>query len=332
MPRFMYDFPDQDFPQLTHFGYSDQEGNLALHPHRHLGYEVVYFTGGSATVKVMPGKEAVEVGAEDAIITAPGVLHGFELVNRGTAFYWLGFQAGPKIGKAESSTLEEPRLLGKRTNKWEDSSLGMPVGRSGTRAHPSRSLRAAAAPQYFEDPRFSLSPFLERIDVQDFRVAGPVPEAGFLFRRMEEEIRSDRPFRRSIIHLSILELLTYIERRMALPMDDLDRVRAFLDSRIGEPPTLADAADYAGLDRAYLCRIFKARYGLAPMAYSRRARLEEAKRLLAEGASVGEAGRRAGYAVAQRFCAAFRAAYGISPGEYAQRTDRDTRQASEPSR
>jgi AraC-like DNA-binding protein/mannose-6-phosphate isomerase-like protein (cupin superfamily) len=305
----MYDFPDQDFPQLTHFGFSDQEGNLSLHPHRHLGFEVVYFTGGNATVRVMPGKEAVEVGAEDAIITAPGVLHGFELNNRGTAFYWLGFQAGPTIGRAASSTLEEPRLLGK------------PRGRASPR------LRAAAAPLYFEDPRFSLSPFLERIDVQDFRVVRPVPEAGFLFRRIEDEIRSDRPFRRSIIHLSILELLAYIERRMAAPMDALERVRAYLDSRIENLPTLADTAAYAGLDKAYLCRIFKARYGLAPMAYARRARLEEAKRHLADGASVADAGRRAGYSVAQRFCAAFRAAYGISPGEYASRAYSLSREA-----
>jgi AraC-like DNA-binding protein/mannose-6-phosphate isomerase-like protein (cupin superfamily) len=289
MPRFLYEFPDQDFPQLTHFGYSDEDFRLQIHPHRHLGFELVFFVQGSASVRIMPGKETVQVGAEDVIITAPGILHGFELTSRGTAFYWLGFQPGPKIGRGIVSTLEGSTLLPKEKDRT----------------------------QYFEDPRFSLSPFLERIHVQDFRIVKPVPEAGFLFRRMEDEIRSDQPFRQAIIHLSILELLSYLERRIAGPLDTLERVRAFLDAHCTEKMDLSRIAEYAGFDPAYLCRVFKARYRLPPIAYARRARLDEAKRLIASGSTAGNAARRCGYTSAQQFSTVFRKATGQSPSDYA---------------
>jgi len=289
--RFLYEFPDQDFPQLTHFGYSDEEFRLPLHPHRHLGFEIVYFVQGSATVRVMPGSDTRQVGAEDVIITAPGILHGFELASAGTAFYWLGFQPGPTIGWGSVSALEGSALLPKEKE----------------RTH------------YFEDPRFSLSPFLERIHVQDYRIVTPVPEAGFLFRRMEDEIRSDQPFRQAIIHLSILELLSYLERRIAAPMDTLERVRTFLDAHCTEKMGLARIADYAGFDPAYLCRAFKARYKLPPLSYARRACLEEARRLISQGSTAGEAAQRCGFTSAQHFSSAFHKATGETPSSYARK-------------
>ena len=292
----MFEFPDEDFPQLTHFGYSDDETRLPLHPHRHLGYEVVYFVRGSAKVGLIPGQGKIDVGPETVIITAPGTLHGFEFEGAGAAFYWLGFQTGPTIGRAASSTIG-PRSL---------------------------FPRASGETSLIEDTRFSLFPFLERIDVKDIRVLGALPEAGFLFRRMEEEMRSDLPYRRSVIHLAILELLTYIERHISMEgaatfyRDIIGRVRARMDMHCLEKVGLESLAEYAGLDPAYLCRAFRARYGLAPIAYARRARLEKAKQLLASGSKVGAVALQCGYSSIHRFSAAFLKATGSRPSRYAQ--------------
>jgi len=103
-------------------------------------------------------------------------------------------------------------------------------------------------------------------------------------------------------------------------MDMLERVRGFLDAHCTEKMDLSRIAEYAGFDPAYLCRAFKARYRLPPVAYARRARPEEAKRLIASGSAAGDAALRCGYHLAQYFSTLFFKATGETPSSYASRS------------
>jgi AraC-like DNA-binding protein len=67
-----------------------------------------------------------------------------------------------------------------------------------------------------------------------------------------------------------------------------------------------------------LRRLFLAETGLSFGRWERRARLRAALPLLAAGAPVAAAARRAGYATPSAFVAAFRRTVGFPPGAYRQ--------------
>ena len=79
----------------------------------------------------------------------------------------------------------------------------------------------------------------------------------------------------------------------------------------------------AGLDRRYLSRIFKERYGVALKEYLIGVRMRRAGELLLKGYSVSESAYMVGYADAFNFSKMFRKTVGCSPSEY--RKKRKTR-------
>lgn len=81
----------------------------------------------------------------------------------------------------------------------------------------------------------------------------------------------------------------------------VDRARAYLDARRGERVTLAQLAQAVGASPFHLQRRFKRALGLSPRDYQQALRLEEAKRLLADGARVTDAVFEAGYGSLSRF-------------------------------
>jgi len=105
-------------------------------------------------------------------------------------------------------------------------------------------------------------------------------------------------------------------RVSARDLERLERVRQRLHQRLESTPTLAELAKLAGLNETKLKGAFRAAFGTPVFSYLRRARLEEARRLLLERRlNVTEVALRVGYANPSKFAAAFRKHFELSPSD-----------------
>jgi len=99
--------------------------------------------------------------------------------------------------------------------------------------------------------------------------------------------------------------------------DGIDRALVWLRQNLDRPLTLDDLAQVAGLDRFALCRRFKARTGLSPLAYVHRSKVEAAGFLL-EGTDLPltEVALRLGYCDEFHFGKVFKKWRGVPPGRW----------------
>jgi AraC-like DNA-binding protein len=94
------------------------------------------------------------------------------------------------------------------------------------------------------------------------------------------------------------------------------RVKEYLKSRYVENVMLEELARVANLSPFHLVRVFRKEVGLPPHAYQTRLRLDHAKRLLANGASIREAALKAGFFDQSHFTNHFRKVFGYPPGAH----------------
>jgi two-component system, response regulator YesN len=102
------------------------------------------------------------------------------------------------------------------------------------------------------------------------------------------------------------------------PEDDavLGPVIEYLKRNYNANVSVSDAAGLVGLSPNYLSALFHRRTGATISDYLARLRIEEAARLLREGASVSEAAQAVGYADARHFAHKFKAIMGSLPSEH----------------
>jgi len=105
-----------------------------------------------------------------------------------------------------------------------------------------------------------------------------------------------------------------------MPPATVRRAAAFIEARAGQPVTLADIAEQAGVTGRALQYAFRRHYGTTPTGYLRRVRLERAHRELcaadpATGATVAAIARRWGWANPAQFATAYRQRFGQPPGQ-----------------
>lgn len=97
----------------------------------------------------------------------------------------------------------------------------------------------------------------------------------------------------------------------------LRRALAYLDDHAAQPVTLADVAGSAGVSPRALQAAFRQHYGMSPLGYLRRVRLDGAHRDLRAGApgneSVAAIAYRWGFSSPSRFAACYRDVYGVRP-------------------
>ena len=94
------------------------------------------------------------------------------------------------------------------------------------------------------------------------------------------------------------------------------RVKDCLKSRYTENVTLEELARIANLSPFHLIRVFRKEVGLPPHAYQTRLRLNHAKALLAQAATIGEAALNAGFCDQSHFTNHFRKVFGYPPGAH----------------
>ena len=94
------------------------------------------------------------------------------------------------------------------------------------------------------------------------------------------------------------------------------RVREYLESRYSETLTLEELAHVAQLSPFHLLRVFHEEVGLPPHAYQIRLRLNHARALLAQGATLGDAALTSGFFDQSHFANHFRKVFGYAPGPH----------------
>ncbi len=110
----------------------------------------------------------------------------------------------------------------------------------------------------------------------------------------------------------------------------LVRARDLLHAGVQRGPTLDELAASAGLSRAFLARSFAQAFGAPPHQYLTQLRLEQAKRLLARGASVTEVCVEVGFESLGSFSSSFHRRVGVSPRAWQQHMRRVVQSAGLP--
>ncbi len=155
----------------------------------------------------------------------------------------------------------------------------------------------------------------------DFQALAPVQAySPDTFRRL---MRAEEYGEYAAEHVSgcLFELLSYLlkETRAREGEGYAERARRMVDTLYMLPITVGEIAAQLSLDRRYLPRLFRARYGLTLQEYLIRVRMERAARYMAEGYNAEEAGRLSGYEDATNFYRMFKRYFGEGPAAYRRR-------------
>ncbi|MBB6735509.1 AraC family transcriptional regulator [Cohnella zeiphila] len=124
---------------------------------------------------------------------------------------------------------------------------------------------------------------------------------------------------------ALLELLAVVAERAAVraggrqaeDAERLSRIAAYIEERLHGPVTLEEIAKQVHLHPNYLIRYFKKHFGMTPLRYLNRKRMEKARFLLrATPFSIKEIAARTGFDDANHFAKAFRRESGSSPSAF----------------
>ena len=108
----------------------------------------------------------------------------------------------------------------------------------------------------------------------------------------------------------------------------LDRARDYLAAHAVDHVSLADVARACGASPQHLSARFRDRFGVPVHRFQTLLRLDRARRLLAGGASAGEAAAACGLSDQSHLTRHFRRYLGMTPGRYAGHAGRRVRTAA----
>ena len=97
---------------------------------------------------------------------------------------------------------------------------------------------------------------------------------------------------------------------------EVERACAFMVAHYADRLSLDQICRHAGLSKSTLLRAFTKARGVTPYRYLESVRIDQAKRLLAQGASLTDAALRSGFSDQSHFTNYFTSFTGLSPGAY----------------
>lgn len=138
----------------------------------------------------------------------------------------------------------------------------------------------------------------------------------------------NEPAERLSISYAAQTLLTYLathqtnrqaraeQVRGGLSANVLNRVKELIHAQLASPLSITDLAECAGLAPYHFARSFKRSTGESPHAFVMRCRIEHAKTVLSQGASLAETSLNCGFSSQSHFTARFRSLTGLTPGQF----------------
>ncbi len=136
-----------------------------------------------------------------------------------------------------------------------------------------------------------------------------------LFHRIAALENSQASLKKRVLVLEILSALT--ENSAACPREELAPAVAYLTEHPEENPSVSSLAKLCEMSEVYFRKLFREEFGMAPVTFRNRLRLERAARYLEYGEiSVQEISDTLGYGTASHFIKEFREVYGLSPAKY----------------
>ncbi len=99
----------------------------------------------------------------------------------------------------------------------------------------------------------------------------------------------------------------------------LKKIRDFIDKNFDKNITLEELSKLSKLNKSYLSRVFKERYGLSPLRYQLNKRVSISKTLLDRGQDISQIALDLGFYDQAHFYRAFKTIYMITPKEYQKR-------------
>lgn len=94
------------------------------------------------------------------------------------------------------------------------------------------------------------------------------------------------------------------------------KAKLFIDKHFAEPIDLDNISDQAHFSKFHFIRLFKSIYGQTPNNYLTQVRVENAKKLLAEGHSIAETSLCIGFDSTTSFAGLFKKMTGLSPSAF----------------
>ena len=139
--------------------------------------------------------------------------------------------------------------------------------------------------------------------------------------RLYAEFHSVEPASLLALEAIAMDILVLISRARAKPDTDgphwMPALMGALHRDPSANPSLSELAQAIGVHESHLARTFRRIHGCTIGEYVRWLRLEDAKKVLRDGAlTVAEIGVEAGFYDQAHFSRAFRSAYGMSPSAY----------------
>ncbi len=165
-------------------------------------------------------------------------------------------------------------------------------------------------------------------------------QAAACMRMLLQEAEAAQPGYEAVCHNLLQIILLLLLRREAVILHpvvpgpksrECSLVRRYIDSHFKENLTLEQLASMASLSKYYLAHAFQKEYGLSPIRYLTRRRIQESRFLLAEtDHSLTHIARVLGFSSLSYFSQAFRRIEGVSPKEYRQNSRGGVKGVEEP--
>jgi len=100
------------------------------------------------------------------------------------------------------------------------------------------------------------------------------------------------------------------------PRAAIERVLGHIHEHLGQPLTLAELAEIAGLSLWRFATVFREQVGSSPHRYICRLRVERAQALIREGVPPATAASEAGFYDQSHLSRHFKSMCGMTPGQY----------------